>query len=567
MEAEYSHWDEDTNKVNFLSKRIKEEVDISDGAPEPAPTNDLEENNVQQYHFMNNPNSWDSGIVLDSVTVVQMAEFQEVVDNLQRQVPPPPPYPYHPRPTVVVTPSNATIDQELEQILQSNPVIFDESKQFPQTYQGGAPKYDNVAKAGCQSLPTNVHKIPNIVDKIEPKYNSNQRPPSFKQSTPTCRTNMRQLLWREQCMDRERRRGEQVTHQVDQSQSLQIPYSSQDVRVQDIPNEVYKIETRLENPTKYHVLESQRRQVAEYLSEGSAPETASPCLTEGRSSLAVSPGETKASAASSSAPPTRRVSGPFSPNYSSAATSPSEYTPSEVCDDFLDELLTHDIGNEGIVPDIRVNDGSANDKSLHSTSMFDFMVKEEPLCEDDLRALQKDRVKKDNHNMIERRRRFNINDRIKELGTLLPKQNEQYYEIVRDVRQNKGSILKASVDYIRLLRREREKKASLEEKYKKLELCNRRAILKLQEYEQKMASAGLQVEQIAWRPAPSNELENIKEKSEKLSKEPKSSKSPCSIVLMDDDSPVSIQNPMLNSLPTSPYSVESYQEQDEMDII
>ena len=71
----------------------------------------------------------------------------------------------------------------------------------------------------------------------------------------------------------------------------------------------------------------------------------------------------------------------------------------QVCDDFLDELLTHDIANVGIVPDIRVNDGSASEKSLHSTSMFDFMVRDEPLCEDDLRAFQKDRVKKDNHNM------------------------------------------------------------------------------------------------------------------------------------------------------------------------
>merc|ERR1719228_1013722 len=260
----------------------------------------------------------------------------------------------------------------------------------------------------------------------------------------------------------------------------------------------------------------------------------------------------------------RRVSGPFSPNYISAATSPSEYAPSEGCDDFLDELLTHDIPSDGIVPDIRANEGSASDKSIHSTSMFDFMVKEEPLCEDDLRALQKDRVKKDNHNMIERRRRFNINDRIKELGTLLPKQNEQYYEIVRDVRQNKGSILKASVDYIRLLRREREKKVTLEEKYKKLEQSNRKALLKLQEYEQRLASAGLQVEQTTWRPATTTELETLKNKNEKSIKENKSSKAPsCSIVLMDDDSPVSMQNPMLNSLPTSPYSCESYQEQDE----
>ena len=48
------------------------------------------------------PQSWDSGVVLDTATVtaLQMAEFQQVVDNIQRQVvsqnpqPAPPPYPY-----------------------------------------------------------------------------------------------------------------------------------------------------------------------------------------------------------------------------------------------------------------------------------------------------------------------------------------------------------------------------------------------------------------------------------------------------------------------------------------
>ena len=53
---------------------------------------DVEEQNI--------PHSWDSGVVLDTVTALQMAEFQKVVDNLHRQVapqaaqPPPPPYPY-----------------------------------------------------------------------------------------------------------------------------------------------------------------------------------------------------------------------------------------------------------------------------------------------------------------------------------------------------------------------------------------------------------------------------------------------------------------------------------------
>ena len=81
---------------------------------------------------------------------------------------------------------------------------------------------------------------------------------------------------------------------------------------------------------------------------------------------------------------------------------------------------------------------------------------------------------------VERRRRFNINDRIKELGTLLPKQNEQYYDIVRDVRQNKGSILKASVDYIKILKREKERKIHIEEKCKKHEQINRKLLIKLQ---------------------------------------------------------------------------------------
>ena len=116
------------------------------------------------------------------------------------------------------------------------------------------------------------------------------------------------------------------------------------------------------------------------------------------------------------------------------------------------------------------------------------------------------------------------------MGTLLPKHNEQYYDIVRDVRQNKGSILKASVDYIKILKKEKEKKTFMEEKCRKLEQVNRKALLKIQvllllpaanwvepetffclkEYEQIMNTAGLAVEQTVWRPATSKQLEGIK---------------------------------------------------------
>jgi len=118
-------------------------------------------------------------------------------------------------------------------------------------------------------------------------------------------------------------------------------------------------------------------------------------------------------------------------------------------------------------------------------------IKEEPASEEEVRALERDRQKKDNHNIIERRRRFNINDRIKELGGLLPSQGEPHHDLVRDVRQNKGSILKASVEFIRRLKKETAGKRALEEKCRIQEFQNRKLLIKLQEYEAVMARHGV----------------------------------------------------------------------------
>ncbi|XP_077889737.1 microphthalmia-associated transcription factor isoform X10 [Ictidomys tridecemlineatus] len=105
--------------------------------------------------------------------------------------------------------------------------------------------------------------------------------------------------------------------------------------------------------------------------------------------------------------------------------------------------------------------------------------------ESEARALAKERQKKDNHNLIERRRRFNINDRIKELGTLIPKSNDP------DMRWNKGTILKASVDYIRKLQREQQRAKELESRQKKLEHANRHLLLRIQELEMQARAHGL----------------------------------------------------------------------------
>lgn len=83
---------------------------------------------------------------------------------------------------------------------------------------------------------------------------------------------------------------------------------------------------------------------------------------------------------------------------------------------------------------------------------------------------------------VERRRRFNINDRIKELGTLLPKTNEFLYDIIQDlhIRQpNKGTILKSSVDYIKCLKYEVNRLRRHEQKQKDVDNQSRRMITKI----------------------------------------------------------------------------------------
>ena len=56
----------------------------------------------------------------------------------------------------------------------------------------------------------------------------------------------------------------------------------------------------------------------------------------------------------------------------------------------------------------------------------------------------------------------------------------RYYDLVRDVRQNKGSILKASVEYIRKLKTDQHRKRILEEKVRQQDSQNRKLLLKIQ---------------------------------------------------------------------------------------
>ncbi|XP_069062835.1 microphthalmia-associated transcription factor isoform X7 [Pleurodeles waltl] len=273
--------------------------------------------------------------------------------------------------------------------------------------------------------------------------------PPLSSSSMTSRILLRQQLMREQMQQQERREQQQKQQAaqfmqqrvpVSQTPAINVSVPSSLPPSAQVPMEVLKVQTHLENPTKYHIQQAQRQQM----------------------------------------------------------------------DDVIDDIISLESSyNEEILGlmDPGLHMANTNEDNLDATVYY----------ESEARALAKERQKKDNHNLIERRRRFNINDRIKELGTLIPKSNDPAVEAgstdweirgnVRpgpycslsspysrdDMRWNKGTILKASVDYIRKLQREQQRTRELENKQKKLEHANRHLLLRIQELEMQARAHGISV--------------------------------------------------------------------------
>ncbi|CAN7988849.1 unnamed protein product [Ixodes hexagonus] len=199
-----------------------------------------------------------------------------------------------------------------------------------------------------------------------------------------------------------------------------------------------------------------------------------------------------------------------------------------------------------------------------------------------LRARSKNKQKRDPLLFlpaVERRRRFNINDRIKELGTLLPRTNDRHYELVRDLRQNKGTILKATVDYVRTLKKETEKISVVEERQRVLEQQNKQLLLRIQAnqilLEHTIRVHGISLSSQTWQPTSETQLSallgseqavlnelledfNIKNEAPSPSQSPSSglssapSASPGHALghyedIMDDDSVACTSDPLLSS--------------------
>ncbi|XP_036425534.1 LOW QUALITY PROTEIN: melanocyte inducing transcription factor a [Colossoma macropomum] len=286
----------------------------------------------------------------------------------------------------------------------------------------------------------------------------------------------------------------------------------------------YQVQTHLENPTKYHLQQTQRHQVKHYLSS----------TLGAKLSPQASNGPCPSQPPEHGMPPGPGVSAPNSPMALLTLTSNCEKEMDDVIEDIIslessynDDILglmdtglqmantipvstnLLDIYSNHTLPPAGVTIGNSCQSSLPNVKRefsvtpapgmmhvdqpgpcgkFDSYERPEGLpVEAEVRALAKERQKKDNHNLIERRRRFNINDRIKELGTLIPKSNDP------DMRWNKGTILKASVDYIRKLQREQQRAKELESRQKRLEHANRHLLLRIQELEMQARAHGLAV--------------------------------------------------------------------------
>ncbi|KAG5333337.1 MITF factor, partial [Acromyrmex heyeri] len=473
------------------------------------------------------------------------------------------------------------IDEDLRMILEMDPSIVDG------TLDPGLPESPTVARSLRATRPQGC-------------------PPTFKTATPTSRTQLKLQLMREQLQEQERRQAE-----FRQSLQQQRPAAAPPRPVPptplptigvDVPPQVLQVRTLLENPTRYHVVQKQKNQVRQYLHEsfrggegggggGSAGNAvvSGSAGSEGGGRTPVDAGPPPVPMVVQSAPPGPQLhhtkpqhphlasyphapallphhpgnptavsaspdpttTGTMSPGLSSVATSNSE------AEDLLDDILSFEAGSLG--------DGLKDGQAGSLTNIPELQIKPEPLLltEAEIHALAKDRQKKDNHNMIERRRRFNINDRIKELGTLLPKTNDPYYEIVRDVRPNKGTILKSSVEYIKLLKNELTRMKQNELRHKQLEHQNRRLLLRVQELELQAKAHGLPVTDFNWASTsamlntfPRSKLEQRKMPDLTVTEEATSLSMSHLEDLMEDDTsgPVHSGDPMLSSPHLPPLS-------------
>lgn len=245
--------------------------------------------------------------------------------------------------------------------------------------------------------------------------------------------------------------------------------------MKDVPKDVLTVYSLLENPTKYHVVAEQQRQLKNFLtdSDHNGGHHDDRLLVHSMPSAVATSGT--ASTVLHQTVPYMSSSAPGSPNSvalsSSAATSASEA-------DVIDSIISMqaEMDSESNPFAIQAASKSILYKIKSTPSSKSTGVDPSTYAATQYEQYSRERQKKDNHNRIERRRRYNINDRIKELADLLPKSETQ--------RVNKGTILKESVDYIKQINKIKSDYERESEERKRLAADNRRLKLLLAAHQQ-----------------------------------------------------------------------------------
>uniref|UniRef100_A0A3Q0T747 Transcription factor EB n=1 Tax=Amphilophus citrinellus TaxID=61819 RepID=A0A3Q0T747_AMPCI len=267
-----------------------------------------------------------------------------------------------------------------------------------------------------------------------------------------------------------------------------------------VPVEVLKVQTHLENPTDYHIRQSRRQQVKEYLSTTYATkQTVNAVAGLVPPSPPTNMGPTGNSA---SAPPPLQsphlrteqlMSGNSAPNSPMAMLnigSSHEKEMDEVIDNIISMQSSYDDFQSYTDPVQMSNtlplSSSHLDVYTGSSMKGPAIAMTSNSCPANLTIKFCQSTKKKKKTVyIERRRRFNINDRIKELGTMIPKTNEL------DVRWNKGTILRASVEYIKRMQKDVQRTREVENNFKRMEIANKQLLLRIQELEMQARLHGL----------------------------------------------------------------------------
>uniref|UniRef100_A0A8C1Y1F8 Transcription factor binding to IGHM enhancer 3a n=1 Tax=Cyprinus carpio TaxID=7962 RepID=A0A8C1Y1F8_CYPCA len=320
-------------------------------------------------------------------------------------------------------------------------------------------------------------------------------------SVMTSRVLMRQELMRQQAQDQERREAQKQASSAQQRPAGATPAisvaSALPATPTQVPVEVLKVQTHLENPTKYHIQQAQRQQVKQYLSHTLGNKIANQTLVTSPSPQPASAPVLAPAASSTPSSPLAVLSLGSNKEEIEDVIDGIISLESSLNDEFMTLIdsglqLPNTLPVSGNLLDVYSSQGMAAPTITVSNSCpADLQNVKRELTDAEAKAIMKERQKKDNHNLIERRRRFNINDRIKELGALIPKSSDP------EMRLNKGTILKASVDYIRKLQKEQQRAKEMETRQRKLEHANRSLLLRIQELEMQARLHGISSSQIS----------------------------------------------------------------------